>query len=94
MIDEMYSKPANLKETTVQKDQLKIKGRGSNNILIENNSSLVNLPSFEYVTFVENDLKKSKKRIKSLESILNRMLIEHNKLKNEVNSLKQILNRN
>jgi len=55
---------------------------------------MINLASHEFMLSLESELKKTKIKIKTLEGIVNRMLVENNKVRTELNALKQILGRN
>ena len=92
-MNEMYSQKQDIKSNNRTNEKFLLKGKATNNALIEVGTDLINLSTHEYSRFLEKQIDKQRKKIKSLEDMVNRMVIEHNKLRNEVNSLKQYLNR-
>lgn len=90
----MYTnQPFNKSKMKVDTKLLKIKGKSKHNIILESEDNAINIPSYEFVSGLETELKKSKTKIKTLEGIVNRMLVENTKIRNEVSILKQILGR-
>jgi len=96
VINNIYSnKKTGANKKPVQKKSLTIRGRSKNNVVLESeNNEMINLASHEFMLSLESELKKTKIKIKTLEGIVNRMLVENNKVRTELNALKQILGRN
>lgn len=90
----MYTNNKSKEPKRITNDKsLKIKGKSKNNVVLESDNTAINIPTYELVTGLETELKKTTTKIKTLEGIVNRMLIENAKIRNEVNTLKQILGR-
>lgn len=97
-ISDMYNvstSPDNksLSRENKESKQLNLKGRGTNNIVLEFGNEQLDVATSEYIKTLEKDLKKANAKIKNLESGLSRVSYEMNKLKTELAAIKQILNR-
>lgn len=74
---------------------LKIKGKADNNVVFEDsNGDIIDLSTSSYIKKIEKELERSNNKIKKLESTNARLSYELSSLRNDVNSLKRLLNRN
>ena len=89
----MYNTKPEVKTTNSDTKEVSLKGRGTNNVVLEFGNEKLDLSTLAYVENLQNELKKANTKIKNLESSISRLNYESNKLKTELNSIKQLLNR-